>query len=346
MKIYDCFLFFDELDLLELRLDLLYSHVDQFVIVESAITFQGDPKPFNLEKAWPRFIKYADKITYLKIEAYSIDFSNLPYISEPKTSDEVILNRIYQHIKACPHFDKKREFWWGNDFFQRECLWRALDLLGPSDDDFILISDVDEIPDPDNIETLKKSVESGVVLCLQQHEFCYFLNYYHNTDWLGTCCFIFGSFKNHSLNSIRFSVKRDEKLRTSIISNGGWHFTSLGTVEKIKQKIKSWGHKEFNTLFTLRAVEYNVKYGYDIFRRAGFGRLRCVSASDPIFGSILPSKFSNYPHLMGPEISKEPWLTGLGYSSCYFLGRIVGFFQRKFSRLCLIFRNQKARPHQ
>ena len=216
MKLFDCFLFFDELDLLELRLELLYSCIDRFVIVESAVTFQGNPKPFNLEKSWERFSKYAEKITYLQINSYDIDFSRPPIIEEPKCEDDVILNRIYQHLVECPHFDKKREFWWGNDFFQRECLWRALASVQPSDNDIVLISDVDEIPNPTTLSNLKPFIKPGIVNCFRQHEFCYYLNYYHNSDWLGTCAFLYGDFKHHSLNSIRFAVKRSEGLKTEI----------------------------------------------------------------------------------------------------------------------------------
>ncbi len=326
MKIFDCFLFFDELDLLEIRLDVLYPHVDQFVIVESAITFQGNAKPFNLEQSWARFSKYADKITYLKIDAYDIDFSCPPFIEAPECEDDVIVNRIYQHVLECPHFDKKREFWWGNDFFQRECLWRALALAKPSDGDLILISDVDEIPNPVTLSSLKPSIKPNIVNCFRQHEFCYYLNYYHNSDWLGTCAFLYGAFKHHSLNSIRFATKRNEGLNAFIIEDGGWHFTSLGNVEKIQQKVMNWGHREFNSPFILKAVEYNVVHGYDIFRRPGFGRMHRRPLDDKIFGPDLPSMFARFPQLVGPEITSESPLAAVAFS-CYF------FLQQKWSSL-------------
>ena len=68
MKIFDCFIFFNELDLLELRLNVLNNSVDFFVIVESAITFQGEDKDFYFEKNIERFAKFQSKIIYLKVQ--------------------------------------------------------------------------------------------------------------------------------------------------------------------------------------------------------------------------------------------------------------------------------------
>ena len=67
-KIYDCFTFFNEYDLLDIRLEEHYDHVDHFVIVESNKSFQNKDKEFNLEKNWDRYSKYHDKIIYIKVE--------------------------------------------------------------------------------------------------------------------------------------------------------------------------------------------------------------------------------------------------------------------------------------
>ena len=65
--IIDTCLFFQELDLLEIRLEYLYPFVDKFIIVEACQTFKGELKPYNYEKNKERFSKYADKIIYFKI---------------------------------------------------------------------------------------------------------------------------------------------------------------------------------------------------------------------------------------------------------------------------------------
>src|SRR6266540_5373589 len=124
MKVFDCFLFFNELDLLKLRLNVLDDCVDYFIIAESAITFQGEEKEFIFEKHRSQFAKFDHKIIYFKVTNCTIDFVNLPYVNEPQVLDDQILNAIYRFIDDCPHFNKESEFWWGNDFYQRECIWR------------------------------------------------------------------------------------------------------------------------------------------------------------------------------------------------------------------------------
>lgn len=308
MKIYDCFIFFNELDLLELRLNILDEFVDYFVIVESAITFQGEDKDFIFELNKDRFAKFQHKIIYFKVEKYGLDFSNLPYFLNPSNIDEEVLNKIYKFIDDCPHFDKKKEFWWGNDFFQRECIWRALATANPDENDIIIISDVDEIPNPRTLIDSLSELDPRGILCLRQNEFCYYLNYFHNADWLGTCCFHYGDFFNTSLNSIRFSTKRSESLSPKIISNGGWHFTSLGSVSAIKKKIMSWGHKEFNNMAVLSAVEYNVRHGYDIFRRHGFGKLIYLPIDSSMYPEYLVDNVDKYEDLIGPTIEEEGFI--------------------------------------
>jgi len=338
MKVFDCFLFFNELDLLELRLSILDEHVDYFVIVESAITFQGENKEYLFEKNRNRFAKFEKKIVHFKVEKYELDFANLPYIAAPKNNDEEILNSIYRHIDECPHFDKQKEFWWGNDFYQRECIRRALSFAHPAADDLILLSDVDEIPNPEAIVNIKKDIQATSLFCLRQHEFCYYLNYYHNSDWLGTCCFLFGEFAGVSLNAIRFSAKRDEGLAPRIVSNGGWHFTSIGSIDEIKNKIKSWGHRELNTPSVLNGIEYNVRHGYDIFRRSGFGRLQYLPIQNAILPRYLADNAESFPNLFGPELKQERLVCRL-FGNAYFfvyhtikgaLGKAKAFLSYKF----------------
>lgn len=319
MKIYDCFIFFNELDLLELRLNILDKYVDYFVIVESAITFQGQDKEFLFEKNSARFARFKSKIIHFKVEKYEFDFAHLPYVEDPKSADDIVLNKIYKFIDQCHHFDKKIEFWWGNDFFQRECIWRALAAAKPAPSDMILISDVDEIPNPEIIEAQRDKLTPNTLLCFRQHEFCYYLNYYHNSSWVGTCCFQYSSFVDVSLNAIRFSTKRDEGLSPQIVDSGGWHFTSLGSVEAIKNKIRSWGHKEYNNQYTLSSVAYNVKHGYDIFRRPGFGKLRYVPIERGLLPAFLVDNVGAFEHLIGAKIEKEELLQGTFRAAVHFL---------------------------
>lgn len=330
MKVFDCFLFFNELDLIELRINILNDYVDFFVIVESSLTFQGEEKEFIFEKNIKRFEQFQHKIIYYKIEKYFLNFDKLPYFANPKTNDQKVLNKIYKYIEDCPHFDKEKEFWWGNDFYQRECIMRALVFAEPKDVDLILISDVDEIPNPITLNFLKKNININSLYCLQQHEFCYFLNYYHNSNWLGTCCFLYSKFQEVSLNAIRFSAKRDEGLNPQIVYNGGWHFTSLGNINSIQKKIKSWGHREFNTNFILNSIEYNIKHGYDIFRRIGFGRLQYLKVDNDLLPKTLKKDIVKYSHLIGNPIKVENKLSKIYHLIIFKLNSKIYNYLQKF----------------
>lgn len=109
-KIYDCFPFFNEFDILEIRLKELWDHVDYFVISEANTTHRGNPKPFYLLDNFERFKPYADKIIHV-----------------PVTDMPGFHNGDY----------------WPNEHHQRDCLVRGLG--SAAREDIIMISDVDEL---------------------------------------------------------------------------------------------------------------------------------------------------------------------------------------------------------
>ena len=338
MKVFDCFIFFNELDLLELRLNMLNESVDYFIIVETAITFQGDDKDFFFEKNKSRFAKFTNKIIHFKVEKYDYDFANLPFIATPENTDELILNNIFKFIDKCPYFDKQKEFWWGNDFFQRECIWRALAVANPTIGDLIFISDVDEIPNPVSISHVKERVTADSLVYFRQNEFCYYLNYYHDSNWIGTSCFVFSEYTSPSLNAIRADAKSSKVNSLDIISDAGWHFTSMGSVEAIKKKITSWSHKEFNNALTLNNVEYNVKHGYDIFRRPGFGKLKYIPKTSSILPAYLVDNPGEFENLIGPEIEKESLFKWIYYTAYFFFqSKAAGIARRLRNFLALYF---------
>lgn len=317
MKTFDCFLFFDELDLLEIRLSYLYDNVDYFVIVESEITFQGNIKGFIFEQNKQRFEKYLAKIIYYKIEKYELDFTNLPVIENPKNLDEIVLNKIYRLVENADDFDKK-QFWFGNDNFQRESIWRALATQLPDDSDLILLSDADEIIRIEALKEIQSNISEDEIYSCKQHEFYYFMNYFHNSNWFGQTCFLFGSFKYQALNKLRsFRTSKNSNYSVTIMENGGWHFTSMGDIKKIENKINSWGHKEFNNKIIRSALKYNITHGYDIFRRKNFGRLYFISPNDKMLIDLLGNNSIKYHHLFGPRIKDEFWLKKI-INSFYF----------------------------
>ena len=123
--IYDCFTFFNELDLLEIRLNVLNDVVDKFVLVEATTTFSGTPKPLYFNENKKRFDKFASKIIHVIINDTPI---------QPKT----IIGE-----------------YWSWEFFQRNAIVRGL--VNCKETDTILISDLDEIPNPNQIKDFENS---------------------------------------------------------------------------------------------------------------------------------------------------------------------------------------------
>lgn len=145
--IYDCFIFFNELDILEIRLEELYPVVDRFVIVEGSHTFQGQPKSHFIEDRWedhPLFEKYGDKITGL----WGADLSG------NMTS-------------------------WEREYKQRNYIGRVLRVFDIKDDDIVLLSDVDEIPRRRIIE----NIDPQPVSSLSMDMYYYSLNVASGQDW-------------------------------------------------------------------------------------------------------------------------------------------------------------------
>lgn len=263
-KIIDTFLFFQELDLLEIRLDYLAPHVDCFVIIEACQTFSGKPKDFVFEKHSQRFSKYLHKIEYYKVTDFHSDFSSIQqYLNNAATpSHQKVLSILEQHT----HY-LKTELHWVLDCYHRECIHFVLDrIAGP--DDVIILSDLDEIPSNNIFSAANLAAIREQPHVCQQREFRYFLNYFKDADWLGTIVGQQREIGQQSLNLLRLDSKRVRQIVHPVpIENGGYHFTSCGSIEMIREKIKSWGHQEFNNRWVLNSLEEKINSGQDIFHR-------------------------------------------------------------------------------
>ena len=275
-KIYDCFTYFNEDQLLKLRLETMWDCVDYFVICESILSFTGKKKNvnFNIDN----FSKYKDKIIYLLIEEYQF----------------------------------KSEDPWVYEIFQRNFLLNGLKFA--SDNDWIIISDVDEIINPSVINNFnpRKFICGSFI----QNVYLYFLNnQMYSSDkpakWDLPKITTYKNLKNifHTPNELRRyksvgffrGLKRVYvKFRTQKINNAGWHFTWMGGVEKIIDKLKNFSHQEFNTPENLIPEEI-VKKIYsnnsaDILNRKDVDwTLKKVSLDDhmPVYLANYPDEFSN-----------------------------------------------------
>jgi len=246
--IYDCFTFFNELDLLEVRLEELYPVIDKFVICESNITHSGNKKPLYFLDNKDRYAKYMDKIVHLVFNKEKSD--NWQYSDNWKTEND-----------------------------QRRFLIRGIDLNTLQDSDKIMISDVDEIPKREIIYQLKKKeIEAPVTLTLRLF-YTRLTNMVVAPDgvanWRGPVI-INGKIlsKNLDLQFYRDFKDSFEYIRfweyPPPLSNCGWHFSYIGNRETVIQKIESFAHQESNTEEVKRILSKNNNICTDPFDRPEF----------------------------------------------------------------------------
>lgn len=281
-KIYDCFNFFNELDILEIRLNVLYEHVDYFVIVESSVTHSGEQKPFYFEENKERYSKFLDKIIHYKVYDTPSNF-----IEFNETEDES-LNDIFNFIsKQTNRFNRATQPDYGRDFFQKECVRRPL--ISCSDEDIIIISDADEIPNPKILENLNSLSMDDAIYSLNQFTYYYYINLLKQTDWYGSKMGKYKNIKNLSFNEIR----GDESL-TKKINGGGWHFSFQGGNEMIKTKLLSYSARDLVNSFVLSNLDNNVDKNIDPFFRS---QLTPVQIDDT-YPKYLLNNLNRYKHMV------------------------------------------------
>ncbi|MGN0846574.1 MAG: hypothetical protein ACI4RA_04225 [Kiritimatiellia bacterium] len=222
--IVDSFTLFQELDLLELRLAILDPVVDRFVIAEGTRTFSGKPKELFFEANRARFAKWLPKIRYIVVDDW------------PDTDDA-----------------------WVMENFQRNALARGWGDL--ADDDVVIFSDLDEIPNP---EAVRRFAGRPGVAWFVQRGYQNFINgeVVDKPLWMGgsrMCShgqfkalggltrFKYCKFAPRAVNEGP-TVEKGRRMRdVSLIPNGGWHFSFLGGVDAIIRKIQAYSHQERNT---------------------------------------------------------------------------------------------------
>lgn len=261
--VYDCFTFFNELDLLEIRLNVLNGVVDKFILVEMGRTQTDIEKEFYFENNKSRYAGFLDKIIHIKVDSYpkriSSKFSN--------TSNK-----------------------WQLENYQRDCIMHGLNEA--KDDDVILISDLDEIPNPKVISDYVNRNLSGIHV-LEEKMMYYFVNNLNVTDsvWsFGTRMARFVDLKDPKQDlpphwNYEYSNKG---LPTYFrfctgtrIKNAGWHFSYCGGVDAIIKKRNSICEQHFNTEKNMSPDEilHKIYIGKDILDRKEYC-YKCLKLDD------------------------------------------------------------------
>ena len=238
MKVYDCFTFYNEFELLELRLRALWDVVDYFVIVEANRKHSGEPKDFTFPKRAEEFKEFFQKIHYI-----AADLSTVPF---------------------------KGVGDWSIENAQRNMIVHGINNAAP--DDLILISDLDEIPAPDLLRAVREGKANDFLertpLALVQEFFYYFFDCGKKSTWMGT---ILTKKKllttPQELRNLRHNLQR--------VSNGGYHFSYMGGVDRVIEKMTSivdgngMVFLSGGKLIDRKHVENSLANGTDIYNRQG-----------------------------------------------------------------------------
>lgn len=280
--VYDCFQFFNELDILKLRMHVLNDVVDKFVISEATVTFSGEKKPLYFQKNREMFQEFENKIIHKVVDDTPMDTSAFM-----------------------------------RDSHQKCAVARGLE--GAKDDDIVIFSDVDEIPNPEAVKKVLADFDGSKIYALAQRNFYCYLNMEETSGsllsitgefegftgkdrrWLGTKICNYGMLKRFTTEQLRDSKQKELMVR---VADGGWHFSYMGggkdesVEDRVKYKIKSAAHQEYNNRATLSKVKKKIRNHEDILGRSTDFQIVPVDESYPVY---LREHLEEYQYLMYPE---------------------------------------------
>ena len=252
MKIVDCFIFYNEIDLLTYRLHVLNEVVDYFVIVESIRTFMGNPKKIYYEPQ--AFQEFQHKIIHVIVD--------VPF----------------------PHANAKEV--WENECAQRNAIAQGIVQIPLENSDILMITDVDEIPDPRTLLAIKQGIPI-TIHSLQMDMYYYHLRAQLKEKW--TLSKIL-SYKKY--NELQKTCNEIRKMECPLLMNGGWHLSYFGDASFISNKIKQFSHQEYNTpVFTNEArIDRSIHHGTDLYARPCF-KMNNIKLEE---NTYLPVNYSLY----------------------------------------------------
>ena len=282
--IYDCIPFFNELDILKLRMQIMAPYVDKFVLEEATVTFSGEPKEMIFAKHRDMFAEFEDKIIYVAV-------------------DESPMEGVTTHER---------------DKFQKNGLIRGMTDCKP--DDIVIFSDVDEIPNPRVLKEILQNFDPGKIYHLAQRMFYCFLNIeeisgnllsitgefpgVEQKKWLGSKICSFAALPPEGIVYLREVSPEDP--RSVRVADGGWHFGYMGgdgeqdVAKRIGVKVQAAAHQEYNKSSYLNDAVDRLLCGEEIFgRNAKFIRVPI----DESYPDYLREHQQEYDFLIAPKVS-------------------------------------------
>lgn len=282
--VYDCIPFFNELDILKLRLNILNPLVDRFIIEEATVTFSGEPKELCFEKNKEMFQEFLPKIDYIVVNNSPVDATT--------------------HVR---------------DNFQKNAL--ELGLKDAGEEDVIILSDVDEIPNPEVLKGIIAEFDPDKIYHLAQRMFYCFINMEEVSGnllsitgefpgierkmWLGTKIFSKRKIPSEGIIKLReASTTSPDAVR---VADGGWHFGYMGSRQetdvskRIGTKVVAAAHQEYNNQDILAEAMDRLILGQDMFGRdARFERVEV----DESYPAYLLEHVDEYRYLIMPPVSR------------------------------------------
>ncbi len=256
-QVFDCFTFFNELELLEVRLEELNPVVDYFVLVEAARTFSNKPKPLFFKEHRARFGKFLHKII-------PISLALMP----------------------------ERSSTWSLEAFQRDAI--TLGLTQCRLDDYVMISDLDEIPRAETVRDLVASSWDSAVLSMP--------TYYYKLNCKNVAGEVEQPLTVFTRRRLLATPQQARATRFDLPSvlNAGWHFSFLGDEREIREKIDAFSRQELNTPeFTgAEKLSARVHGARDLFERPGY-RWEFVPL-DESFPRFVRENRERFTHLIEP----------------------------------------------
>jgi beta-1,4-mannosyl-glycoprotein beta-1,4-N-acetylglucosaminyltransferase len=248
MKIFDTFTFYNELDLLELRMNILGDAVDYFVINEANITFTGKPKPLYYAENKERFKKWEHKIIHHVLHDANETLEK--YWEGVRYHRSMMEDNIYQlplhYQRACFHKDS--------------AIYALLDHA--DDDDIILTSDADEIANPETLGVIEDWFDPDKHYVLKGPVYYYYLNLLCEKEWMGTRVSTMKMLKTMSVDKLRQSHNAAWK-----VEDGSWHWSFFGDADTVRAKMDAYEHQENNLPQFRDSMEERIEKGVDPFGR-------------------------------------------------------------------------------
>ncbi len=214
--IVDGFIFYNEFNMLESRLEYLYDSVDRFVIVECDHTFAGNRKDYNLDLS--KYPQYVDKIHHVK---WSINSENYNF-GKPTELD---LSRSNWKL----YYDQQDQI--------------ARSIVDLPDDTVVFISDIDEIPNRENFKYIQDRLNSVRMIALEQDFYYYNLNTkLKSLVWASSAVTTKRVFEEKLPHQVRIDARY-----VDLLINGGWHLSYFMSPKMIANKLANFSHQELNT---------------------------------------------------------------------------------------------------